>query len=90
MAVFVLCQGVNGEIAAQQILLQRHIRRGVAGETRIAGAGFPFGTRQSVLFAAFRMKKHGKIAAYLLVARVEHLFRGGANDNPVFIFDRQT
>jgi hypothetical protein len=35
------------------------------------------------------MQKHGKIAAYLLVARVKHLWRG-ANHHPVFIFDRQT
>ncbi len=90
MAVFVLGEGVNGEIAAQQILLQRYIRRGVAGESRIAGTGFPLGTRQGVLFPAFRVQKHGKIATYLLVARVEHLFRGGAHHHPVFIFDRQT
>jgi hypothetical protein len=35
------------------------------------------------------MQEHGKIAAYLLVARVKHLFRRGANHDPVFVFDRQ-
>ncbi|MNP07192.1 hypothetical protein D3C76_992090 [compost metagenome] len=88
--VVVLCQRVDGQIAAQQILLKRDVWRGVAGKTGITETGFALRACQGVLFAAFRVKKHGKIAAYLLVARVEHLFGCGTDHNPVFIFDRQT
>ena len=90
LAVFVLRQRVDGEIATQEILLQRDVRCGIAGEAGITRTGFPFGTRQGVLLTALRMQKHGKIAAYLLVARVKHLFRCGSHHHPVFIFDRQT
>ncbi|MNE21732.1 hypothetical protein D3C80_1149030 [compost metagenome] len=90
MTVIILRQRVDGEIAAQQILLKRDVRRGVACETGITQTGFAFRARQGVFFARFWVKKHGEIAAYLLIARVKHLFWCGTNHNPVFIFDRQT
>ena len=36
-AVGVFSKRVNGEVAAQQILLQRDVRRGIAGKTGIPG-----------------------------------------------------
>ncbi len=79
---------VDGQVATLKIGLQRYIWRGVAGEPSIPRAGFTFGTRQRILIPSLRMQKHGKIAAYLLVARVEHLLRCGTDNNPIFIFNR--
>ncbi len=90
MAVFILGEGVNGQIAALQILFKGDVRGGMTGEASITDAGFALGTRQRVLLAALRMQEDRKIAAYLLVARIKHLLRCGAYHHPVFIFDRQT
>ncbi len=88
LAVRVLGQGVNGEVAAKQILLQGDVGRGIAGEAGIAKARFPFGARQGVLLPAFWVEEHREIAANLLVARVQHLLRGRTHNHPVFIFNR--
>ncbi len=79
---------VDSQVATLKIVLQRDIRCGVAGEPGITRTRFTFGTRQRILFPGLRMEKHGKIAAYLLVARVKHLLRRGADNNPIFIFNR--
>ena len=76
MALFILREGVNGQIAALQIVFEGNVRIGMADKTGIADAGFAFGTRQSILLAALRMQEHRKIAAYLLVTRVEHCLGG--------------
>lgn len=89
VAIIILCQRIDGQVAAQQILLKRHIRRGIAGKSGVTKTGFSFGAGKRVLFVALWMEKHGKIAAYLLVTRVKHLCWRGANHHPIFVFDRQ-
>ena len=59
-----------------------------ASKTGVTGTGFPFGTCQRILFMRLRMQKHRKIAAYLLVARVEHLLWRTADHHPISVFDR--
>ena len=87
-AIGILSQRIDRQIAAQQILLQRDVRGGIAGETGIARTRFTLGTRQRILFPAFRVQKYGEIAAYLLVARLKQLLRRGANHDPISVFDR--
>lgn len=69
-AVGILGEGVDRQVAAQQIGFEGDVRGGIAGKTGIARAGFALGAGQSILFPALRMEEHGKIAAYLLIARV--------------------
>ena len=88
LAVIVLGQRINGQIATLKIIFQRDIRCGIAGKTGVTGAGFPFGTCQRILFMRLRMQKHRKIAAYLLVASVEHLLWRTADHYPISVFDR--
>ena len=88
-AIGILGEGVDRQVAAQQIGFEGHVRGGIAGKTGIARAGFAFGACQGILLPALRMEEHGKVAAYLLVARVKHLLRGGAHHHPVSVFDRQ-
>ncbi|GJK63605.1 hypothetical protein NUBL17187_07940 [Klebsiella michiganensis] len=69
-------------------MLKGDVSGGIAGKAGVAGAGLALGARQRILFAALRMQEHGKITAYLLVARVEKLLRRGANHDPIFVFNR--
>ena len=89
-AVGILGEGVDRQVTAQQIRFEGDVRGGIAGKTGIACAGFALGAGQGILFPALRMKEHGKVAAYLLIARVKHLLRGGAHHHPVSVFDRQS
>ena len=88
LAVIVLGQRINGQIAPLKIIFQRDIRCGIAGKTGVTGTGFPFGTCQRILFMRLRMQKNRKIAAYLLVARVEHLLWRTTDYHPISVFDR--
>ncbi len=78
--------GINGQIATLEVGFGGNVRRGIAGETRVAGTGFTLGTRASVFFVSLRMEKHRKITAYLLVARIQASLRRGADNDPIFIF----
>ena len=74
-----LGDGVDGEIAAQQILLQRDIRRGVDGETLVAARGLALGARQRVFLMGLRMQEHREILAHRLKALPDHVFRRAAH-----------
>ena len=82
--------GVDGQIAARQILLQRDLGGGVKGKAGIAGRGFALGARQRVFLVRLRMQEHGKVLADRTKARVKQRLGGGADDDPVTIFDGQT
>ncbi|SQD01466.1 Uncharacterised protein [Escherichia coli] len=89
LAVIVLSQRINGQIATLKIIFQRDIRCGIASKTGVTGTGF------SVRYvpAAYSScvcgcRNTGKIAAYLLVARVEHLLWRTADHHPISVFDR--
>jgi len=58
-AIFRLRDGVNGQIAPLQILLQRDVGREVRDKAGVAAALFALGARQRILFTAVR-KKTGK------------------------------
>ena len=89
LAVFPLRDGVDGQVAALQILLERHVGRGPGDEAGVAIAAFPFGARQRVFFTAVWMQKDRKIAADLLKALRQHRLRRRADHYPVPVFNRQ-
>ena len=88
-AIFGLRHGIDGQVAARQILLQRHIGVGVKDEATIARRGLAFGTRQGVLFMRLRVQKDGKILAHRRVSGSHHVLRCGANHHEVTILHRQ-
>src|SRR5208283_6079951 len=62
-AVFGASHGVDGEVPARKILLQRDTRRGVEAESLVSAPGLALGARQRVFLVRFRMQEHRKIAA---------------------------
>ncbi len=84
-AVLVFGDGVDGQIAAAQIVFERHARFGVEGETVIAAPGFAFGARQRIFLARLRMQEHREILAHRFEVQREELLRRGADDHVVAI-----
>ncbi len=72
-AGFVLGDGVEGEIAARQILLQAHRCIGMEHEAFVTGCGFAFGARQRIFLAGFRMQEDRKVRADRLEAAANML-----------------
>ena len=70
LAVLILRNRINGQITAQQILLQRDIRCGITGKTGVAFALFAFNSGQCILFFRLRMQKYGKIPSDRLITQI--------------------
>jgi hypothetical protein len=59
-AVFVARHRVDGEVAARQVLFQRHVGAGVEGEAVVAAAALAFGARQRHFLARVRVQEDRK------------------------------
>ena len=90
LALIIFGDGVDGEIPAQQILLQRHIGGGVADKAGVALTLFAFGTGEGILLLGFGVKKHGKVATDLGKTQRQHLFHGGADHQMIPVALRQS
>ena len=88
-AVRRLGDGVEGEVAAQQVFLQGDRRRGIDDEAAVAAPGLALGAGQCVLFAGVRVQEHGEVAADRAEAGRFHRLGSGADDHPVAVAGRQ-
>ena len=77
--------GVDGEVAAGEIVFERDARPGVHRKALVAGRGFSLQTGQRVFLARVRVQKHGEVAPHRQVAQVEHGLRRGAHHDPVSV-----
>ena len=82
--------GVDGEIAALQIVFEADIGGGMKRKAGITRCSFALGASEGILFMAVGMQKYRKILAYRFVAGGEHVFRCGTHYNPVTILDRES
>ena len=81
----VLGNGVDGQIAPRQILLQGDLRRGVKHKAVITARSFALGARQRIFFMRHRMQENRKVLAHRLVAELDHLLGRGAYHHVVAI-----
>jgi hypothetical protein len=88
-AVGILRDGVDGEVAARQVLLQRHICGGIHRETLVTPRGLALGTCQRVLLMRLGMQEYGKIFADWQIALHHHRFWRAAHYHPVMVVHRQ-
>ena len=79
--------GVDGQVAAQQVLLDRRIGFETDLEAAVTRAGLAFAARQSVLFFGLGMKKNREVAAHGFESGSGHLCGSSAGHNPVDIVD---
>jgi hypothetical protein len=80
---------VDGQIAALQVLLERHLGRGVHDEAAVARRRLALGARERVLLVALWMQEHREVAPHGAIAGALHLRLGGADHDPVALPDRQ-
>ena len=75
--------GVDGEIAALEIVLELHVRRELGGEAAIAGRHLALQARERVFFLGFRVQEHREVAAHGNESRAFELGRRRADHDPV-------
>ncbi|MNE05856.1 hypothetical protein D3C80_984300 [compost metagenome] len=79
----VLGDGVDGQVAADQVFLEGDLGAGVEGEAAVAASALALGARQGVLLAALRVEEYRKVGADRAVALGDELFGAGADHHPV-------
>ena len=79
LAIGLARNGVDGEIAAAQIVFQRHVDTGMEGEALVAVAGLALGAGERVFLFGARMQEHRKIAAHGHEAPARHILGRGAD-----------
>ena len=68
VAVFVLGDGVDGQVATGQVFFERHIRGGMHRKAVVAPRGFTLGTRECVFLVGVGVQEDGEVAPHGLVA----------------------
>ena len=81
--------GIDGQIAAPQVVFQRDFRRGVNAEPMVAGRGLALGAGQRILLVRVRVQEYRKILADRPEAARQQLVRRGPDHHPVTLPDRQ-
>ena len=84
-AVLGLRHRIDRQVAARQVLLERHVGRGVESEAAVAGRRLALGAREGVLLLRLRVQEDGEVAADGRVAGGRHLIGCGPDDDPVAI-----
>ena len=80
---------VDREVAPCQVLLERHVGRGVHDKAVVAARGLALGPRQRVLFARARVQEHREVATHGQETLGHHLLGRGPHHDPVAILHRQ-
>ena len=88
LALGVFGHGVDGQIAANQVVFDADLRAGEEGEAAVALAGFALGAGEGVFLAGVRVEKHREVVTDRAKALGQHLCNRGANHQPVDVADR--
>ncbi|MNT36659.1 hypothetical protein D3C72_1727590 [compost metagenome] len=89
LPVLIFGDGVDGEIPAQQVLLQRHLGGGVAHEAGVTLPLFALGAGQGILLLGLGVEKHREVAADLGEPQRQHLRHSGAHHQVIPVALRQ-
>ena len=84
-AVFGLGDGVDGEVSARQVFLQRDAGCRMHREAAVAAAALAFGARQGHFFARGGVDEDRKILAHRAVAQRHQLVGRGTHGDPVAV-----
>ena len=75
--------GVDREVPAQQIVLERYVGIGMHLEALMAGARLSLSAGKGILLVSLRMQEHGKIATHPSIAERQHVVDPSTDNNPV-------
>jgi hypothetical protein len=88
VAVGIPRHGIDRQVAAPKVLLDRHLRIRMKGEAVIARTGFSFRPGEGVFLARIRVQEHREVFADRPVTELLQCFGFGAYDTPVPFRDR--
>ena len=88
-AVGRLGNGIDGQIAARQIFLERDLRPEFDRKSAIAGRHLALEPRQGMLLVSVGMQKHRKVPADFPIFQAQQLLSGAADDDPIAFLDGQ-
>ena len=88
-ALLVLRHRVDRQVAALEVLLERHVGSGVELEAVIAARGLALGARERVFLFRLRVQEHREVPADGLVAELHHLLGRRADHDVVAVLHRQ-
>ena len=83
LTLVVFGDGVDGQVAADQVVFQAHVGAGMEGEPAIATAALAFGAGEGVFLAALRVQEHREIRPHGTKAFFQHLLGTGADHHPI-------
>jgi hypothetical protein len=89
VAVLVLRDGIDGQVAARKVILERDVRRSVDREALVAGTGLALGARQRVLLARDGVEKDREVLADRLEPEAHHLLRRRADHDVIAVLHRE-
>ena len=84
-----LCDRIYGEVAAREVLLQRHLGTELDREAAVAGRHLALEPGERVFLVSFGMQKHRKVAAHLAVIHALERVARAADHDPVAFLDRK-
>ena len=85
LALFVLGDGVDGQVAPRQVLLEGDIGRRMHHKAFVARRGFALGAGQGMFFSGVRVQKHRKVFAHGGEPRRHHGLGRAAHHHPVAV-----
>jgi hypothetical protein len=87
-AIRILRDGVDGEVAPGEILLQADVGRGMHHEAAVAAPGLALGACQRVLLAGFGVQEHREVLAHRAESACCHLLGRGTDHDEITIAGR--
>ena len=82
-----LRNGVDGQVAAGQILFEGDLGPELDRESAVAGRRLAFEPRQCVFLVRVGMQKYGKVASDFTVLEAQQLLARAADDDPIAFLD---
>ena len=89
MTGLVACHGIDGQVAPLQVLLQRHLGRGMKDKAVITGRGLALGARQGMFLVRLGVQEHREFLAHRAEAPRHHLLGRGPHHHPVALIHGQ-
>jgi hypothetical protein len=87
LAVLAAGDGVDGEVAALEVVFERHRRRGIERKAGISRRGLTLDSSECVFFAGARVQEYRKILADAPIALCDELVGRSADDDPIALRD---
>src|SRR5690606_40964052 len=82
-ALLILGHGIDGKVAADQVVFEGDVGTGIEGEAAVAAPAFALGTGQRILLASLGMQENREVRAHRAKAQRLHLLGAGADHYPI-------